>query len=212
MIRKFPKIIIRYNLLIDPIFVFYCQNNPKLKKLGWDKWVPPSEEELLKRVRAYKEEWSKYEKKILKGVCDVFELNFKANIIDVYIVSGNPRSMSHPLIIKSCYPPDKFVDVLTHELIHRLIDSNGLSRIVYKVKKKYINESGLVKAHIIIHAILKYIYLDILKQRYRLNRSLLSSKKHCTDEYSRAWEIVKKDGYRKIISDFKSKYKKLKKR
>ena len=116
--------------------------------------------------------------------------------------------MSHPLIIKSGYPPDKFVDVLIHELIHRLIDSNGLGRIAYKVKKKYVNESGFVKAHIIIHAILKYIYLDILKQPYWLNRSLLSLKKHRTDEYSRAWEIVEQDGYRKIISDFKSKYKK----
>jgi len=158
MIRKFPKIIIRYNPLIDPIFIFYCQNNPELKKLGWNKWVPPSKKELFKRVCAYKEEWSKYEKKILKGICDILELNFKANIIDVYIVSGNPRSMSHPLIIKSDYPPDKFVDVLTHELIHRLIDFNGLNKIVYEVKKKYIDKSGLVKSHIIIHAMLKYIY------------------------------------------------------
>ena len=210
MIRKTPKIIIKYSQLIDPMFIFYCQNNPELKKRGWNEWVAPPKEEILKRVRNYNKEWSKYEKKILNGMCYILELDFKTNIINVHIVSGNPRSMSHPMIIKSGYPPDEFVDVLTHELIHVLLVLNASDKGIthYKIKKKHMNESQATRDHIIVHAVLKYIYLDILKQPYRLDRNLLKSKKHSTDDYSRAWAIVEQDGYRQIISDFKSNYKK----
>ena len=208
MTQKTPKIIIKYNLSIDPIFAFYCQNNPELKKRGWNEWVVPPKEEIIRRIRAYRKEWSKYEKKILNGICDILGLNFKINIIDVYIVSGISRAIGDPIIIKSGFRPDEFVDVLTHELIHRLFNLNELGRIVHKVKEKYVNESPVTKKHIIVHAVLKYIYLDILKQPYRLDRDLLSSKKHSTDDYSKAWEIVEQDGYRQIISDFKKEYKK----
>lgn len=66
-----PKIIIKYGKLLDPIFIFYCQNNPDLKARGWNDWVPPAQEDVLKKIEDYKKEWLKYETKILKGICDV---------------------------------------------------------------------------------------------------------------------------------------------
>ncbi len=204
---KIPKINIKYNRLIDPIFIFYCQNNPELKKRGWNDWLPPTKEKILKRVEGYKKEWGKYEKKILTGIIQVLGLDFKDQIIDVHIVSGNPRQMSNPLIIKSGFSPAEFVNSLTHELIHRLFVINELTKIdgqlddfIHSISK---NESDTTKSHIMVSAVLKYIYLDVLNEPFRLELNLLSSQKHSTDEYLRAWNIVEKLGYQKIISDFR---------
>jgi len=205
---KLPKINIKYNRLIDPIFIFYCQNNPALKSRGWNDWIPPPKEKILKRVERYKKEWRKYEKKILTGIIQILGLDFKDQIIDVHVVSGNPRQISNPLIIKSGFSPTEFVDSLTHELIHRLFAINELAKIggqlddfIRSISK---NESDTTKSHIIVHAVLKYIYLDVLNEPIRLKTSLLAAQNHSTDEYLRAWKIVEKIGYRKIISDFRN--------
>lgn len=204
MSAQLPEIKIKYNRLIDPIFVFYCQNNPELKKLGWNDWVPPSKEEIIQRVENYKAEWAKYEEKILKGLIKITGLDFKNQIIDVHIVSGNPRQISNPLIVKSGFSPDEFVDVLTHELLHRLFTLNRINKEIM-ISKKYIEETEAVKNHIIVCALLKYVYLDILKDDSRLRKNMENSKKHRTDDYTRAWNIVEKEGYIKLINEFKDK-------
>lgn len=204
MLRKLPKIHIRYNHLIDPIFIEYCKHYPKG---GWDSWVPPTKEEVLIRVKAYKTKWNEYEEKILNGLCDLLDLNFGECPIDVHIVSGNPRQISFPLIIKSGFTPDEFVDVLTHELIHRLFGLNKLGEVVVFDGSGYEKETETTKKHVIIYAILKYIYLDILNEPKRLETDLQEVKKHSPNEYERSWDIVDKEGYKKIISDFKVKIK-----
>lgn len=207
MLIQLPEIKIKYNRLIDPIFVFYCKNNPELKKMGWNNWVPPSKEEINQRVENYKTEWAKYEKKILKGIIKITGLDFKNQIIDVHIVSGNPRQISNPLIIKSGFLPDDFIDVLTHELLHRLFTLNKIKKEIM-VSEKYIEETETVKNHIIIHALLKYVYLDILKDDLRFRKNIEGSKKHRTDEYARSWNIVEKEGYMELINEFKNKFNK----
>ena len=199
-----PEIRIKYNRLIDPIFIFYCQNNPELKKSGWNDWVPPQKEGIDRRVENYKTEWVKYEEKILKGLIEITGLDFKNQIIDVHIVSGNPRQISNPLIIKSGFLPDEFVDVLTHELLHRLLTINKIKKEIM-VSEKYTEETVATQNHIIVHALLKYIYLDILKDDSRLRKNIEDSKKHSTNEYARAWDIVEKEGYMKLINEFKDK-------
>ena len=205
--RKLPKIIIKYGKPLDPIFIFYCQNNPDLKERGWNNWVPPTQEEVFKRIEGYKREWSKYETKILGGICTVLDLEFKRNAIDVYIVSGNPRQLSAPIVIKSGFSPDEFVDSLTHELIHTLFGDNG-ERIPISIwDEMFSGETSPVKSHVVVHAVLKYIYLNILKDEKRLERNIDVSKKHSTNDYSRAWEIVEKEGYIEVIKKFKGKIK-----
>ena len=198
-----PKIIIKYNRLLDPIFTFYCQNNPGLKKLGWNDWQPPSEKTVLERIKQYEREWRKYEKKILTGICTATGLGFSVDRVYAHIVSGNPRQISHPLVIKSGFIPSEFVNVLTHELIHQIFVFNNSDKNIYK--QKYINgEIMTVKRHVIVHAIMKYIFLDILNEPARLKTSIESAEKHSSDDYIRAWAIVETIGYKKIINDLKN--------
>ncbi len=199
-----PKVNIKYNRFLDPIFIFYCQNSPETKNRGWHEWSPPSKEVLEKRIENYRSEWQKNETKILNAMCKSLGLNFKRNIIDVHIVSGNQRQFSHPLVIKSGFSPSDFVDVLTHELIHILLTDNTDNIPTLKnLFPTYFAESYLTLNHILVQAVLKYIYLDILNEPKKLKANIASSKKHSTPDYSRAWEIVEKEGYLNIIHQFK---------
>ncbi len=193
---KIPKINIIYGKLLDPIFLNYCKNHPK-----WKNWTSPSKNEVLGKIKKYQKEWLKYEKKILLALIKVSGLSFNRDILDVYIVSGSPRQLSNPIIIKSGLLPSEFVDVLTHELIHRLLVLNNIKK-KFIIDKKYASEEETAKNHIVVHALLKYIYLDILKDKNRLKKNILRSKHHNTNEYIRAWEIVEKEGYKKLIYEF----------
>jgi hypothetical protein len=201
-----PEINIFYSRLIDPIFVFYCQNNPDLKRLGWNDWSPPPVEEVLRRVRIFKDEWSKLEDKILTGMSTISGLNFRGRVIDVHVVSGNPRQMSNPMIMSSALPVGDFINTLIHELIHRLFGINKLGKVDDYLPEKYSSETETVRKHVIVHAILKHIYLDILAEPNRLKENMESCKKHKTNDYVRSWEITDELDYMEVIEMFKNKY------
>lgn len=194
MNKNIPKIIIKYNRFLDPIFIAYVKSIPK-----WKDWTPPEKEVVLKRIKNYREEWKKYEKEILDGMSDVLKMDFKRNIIDVHIVSGNPRQFSRPIIIKSGLSLDEFVDTLTHELIHVLFQDNNDIFPVKILSNMFPDESELARNHIITHSVLKHIYINILKDETRLEKNITRSKDHGTNDYSRAWEIVEERGYRELI-------------
>lgn len=185
--KREPEIIIQYGRLIDPVFTFYCQNNPDLKKFGWDKWTPPTKEEIDKRIKAYKEEWEKYN--IVKEISNCLGLSFKRDVIDVYIVSGVSRSSSHPIIIKSSFTPKEFVVTLTHELIHRILTINKIPKVVFDP-----DESDTTNNHVIVFAVLKKILNEEL-----WNINIKPSSKHPSKEYARALELAEEIGPDKVI-------------
>jgi hypothetical protein len=206
---KYPKIKIFYNHLLDPFFIGYAkQHNSR----GWNRWTPPTKEKILERVKERKKEWRKYEKQILVAICEITELEFERNVIDVNIISGCPRDTSLPLIISSHNPIEQFVNTLTHELIHKLFsDSFSLKKISKTFfQEMFPNETKTVQNHIMVHAILKYIYLDVLKDKNKLDKNLEKSKKHAINknipnDYARSWEIVEEKGYLNLIEDFRKK-------
>jgi hypothetical protein len=63
-----------------------------------------------------------------------------------------------------------------------------------------------VRKHVIVHAILKHIYLDILAEPNRLKENMESCKKHKTNDYVRSWEITDELDYMEVIEMFKNKY------
>ena len=199
METRMPKIRIKYNRFLDPIFKAYIKSNPK-----WKDWVEPTEIEVKERVKKYKEEWAKYEKKIIEGICEALGLNFSQNIIDVHIVSGNDRQFSNPVVIKSGLKPDEFIESLSHELIHRLFSDNVQNVVAGKIfLEMFPDENELARNHIITHAVLKFIYLDVLKEKERLAKNIERSSKSSFPEYPRAWKIVEEKGYRELINYFK---------
>lgn len=206
--KKLPKIIIEYSKLLDPIFTFYCQNNPELKK-GWGDWAPLSPEKLDENVKLFRQAWHKDGERMLRGVCDVLKLDFYRNVIPVYVVSGNPRPFGDPIIIRADFMRhDSFIDVLVHELIHVLFMDNQ-KKVPWSIfMEMFPNESPSTQNHIIVHAALKYVYLEVLKDSERLQRDISRSGKHRNSDYTRAWEIVEEQGYRELIVPFIKKYKK----
>lgn len=200
---KTPKIIISYSKFLNPIFIFYCKNNPDLKKLGWNDWVPPTEEEIQKRVKNYREVGKEIEKKFITALCKETGLEFQRNIIDIYVVAGNPRQFSHPLVIKSGFSDNDFISNVAHELIHLLFSDNRDVLPQDFFTSMFPGETRLTANHVVVHALLNYLFTDVFKKVELLNHNKTMSEKHSTKDYTRAWEIVDKFGYPKILSDFR---------
>lgn len=198
------------------------QNLPEIRiKFGWllyntiskdvdearkriDEGTFPTEESIRKKVEVFKEVWKPKEGVILSGMTEALGLTFYQSCVDVFITPfKNP--ISDPIVIPPKFDSDLFVDVLTHELFHCLLSDN-VENIPYKeiLLKEYPEEQPLVQNHVFLHAGLKYVYLDVLKEPSRLDRDI---ERHLNASgYNRAWEIVEKEGYNELIERFKDYY------
>lgn len=197
-----PKIIIKYASILDPIFrdCFILDQENKDKTLI-------EKEDLLKNIEDYKKEWKIYEDRILTGLLNLLPIKFLHNVIDVYVVSYLPKhsGISEPLIIKGDLKPNRFIEVLCHEIVHIFLTKNNPKIFQSKITKEIFSEEVDLKIrnHIIVHAIQKYVFLDVLKD----NDHYINDKKNSSrsEKYKKAWEIVEEKGYMKIINEFKNK-------
>lgn len=196
--NNLPEIVIAYNRFLDPIFTAYIQSHA-----DWKTWTPPTKEEIDSRIKNYREEWKKYEQQILEGVCNAFGLCFKQNIIYIHIVGGNPRPFSNPIVLKSGYSPEEFVAILMHELIHNLLRESGIDASIYE--KLYPNETRTAGVHAVVHAVMKYVYVEILRDEESFKNYIIQSRKAKDNGYARSWDIVESQGYQEIIKRFKEK-------
>lgn len=175
----------------------------KGETLVGDEWME-------QRVLDYQQAWRKYESAILKGLCDITGLEFRQNIIDVYIAPWF-SAFSDPMVIGVMREPDEFVDVLTHELIHRLLTDNTAlpADAEFTVRWERLfgdNHNFTTLVHIPVHAIHKAIYLDVLKDEKRLKRDQGYDTSAHAKDYLASWEYVEKTGYRDIIKKLKKDY------
>jgi hypothetical protein len=197
-----PKILIKYARFLDPIFKAYVASDPR-----WKNVAVPTEDDVKERIARYRGEWERVGQKMLEGTCEVLGLSFDRPVIDVYVVSLNPRPFSDPIVIKSGHEPREFPSVLMHELTHRLFTIN-IDRVYPTIfSDMFPNETTTTQNHVVVHAVLKYLYLDTLNDDALLGEHIERSKKHSTAEYVRAWDIVQERGYREIIEEFKKNYK-----
>lgn len=193
-----PKIVITYNEFLDPIFKGWILSQKKFKD-----WVAPSLDDVKKNVKEYEKEWEKYGDRILDGLTTITNLSFKRNQIDIHVVSGNPRPFSRPIVLKSRYSPIDFINIVTHELIHCLFVDNEKK---LDGKEFYKIENKIVSSHVLIYAILKSVYFDILNEPERFERNMQSLSEYDSDSnaaYKEAWNIVNKIGYKEIIKGFR---------
>lgn len=175
----------------------------KGEKLVDDAWME-------KRVSDYQKAWKPFEQKVLLGMTELLGLSFRQNIIDVHIAPWF-KAFSDPLIIGVSQEPDVFVDILTHELLHRLLTDN--TTIPYETEllpewQKLFGEDHTFGAlvHIPVHAVHKAIYLDVLNDSSRLDRDIAINKTRNATDYIAAWEYVEKHGYKQIIKKLRSSY------
>ena len=180
----------------------------------WGEGEPlRSDEEYTQIVEAYKKGWRPIEKKVLNGACETLDLDFRQGLIDVYIAPWF-NAFSDPMVIGTTQEPDVFIDLLTHELIHKLLTDNTAvpdDAELFEPWQKLFGDDHTFDAlvHIPVHATLQAIYLDVLKEPRRFERDIKRSKENKSDAYTKAWDYVQEKGYKEIIDQLKSSYKEL---
>lgn len=178
----------------------------KDSELADDKWME-------KRVADYITAWKPFEATILSGMTNTLGLSFHQNTIDVYIAPWF-MAFSDPMVIGVMSEPDLFVDILTHELLHRLLtDNTSVSQVTDLIepwKKLFGDQHNFnTLVHIPVHAVHKAIYLDILKAPKRLERDISNNKKHDAKDYIAAWDYVNNHDYKELVSKLIGSYTKL---
>lgn len=174
-----PIIKIAYNRFLDPIFVSAIKHDGK-----YPDWVRPEQATIDLKVTEYKNSWKEYGDAIVEKLIKIIKPKFIRTVIDVHIVSGNPRPFSRPIVLSCKYTEHEFLYVLTHELIHVLL---GDAEIPNKETELYPNETKTTQRHVLVYAILELVGIF----PYNLKA-----------DYLRAYEIVKEKGARKVLSDF----------
>lgn len=199
---KLPKVRIRYGWLLTSNasrHINELQGNGE--PLQSDEFYEGITEEYIKA-------WKPYEHKILQGMCDTLGLSFRQDIVDVYIAPWF-HAFSDPMVVGVMYKPDKFIDVLTHELIHRLLTDNNESPYDMEHVKRWRGMFGentphKVVVHIPVHATLQAIFDDVLEESERTKRDMKHSQK--APAYDKAWKYVQENGYKNIIEQLRKDY------
>lgn len=200
--KQNPTILITYANLLQNLKIAAA---PDSRVLTYD--------EAEDKAVEYRQAWAGKEHLVLDGMQECMGLTFKAPLIDVALAPWTYGSaVSFPLIVDMSRDPDEFVDVLTHELFHQLFSDNQIitsrnARAQSRLKWDELfgdEHSGGTLVHIAVHAALKYMYLDVHHEPYRLERDIEHAK-HLPD-YAKAWEYVEKNDYKKIIQKLKTRY------
>jgi len=192
---RLPKIIFKYSRIYDE---FLSKEVPTKKTI----------KRVLKYMKRLEKSWKKDEEKVLKEISKITSLKWREKEIHCYIVR-KAASLSDPLTLRIYNLQEKvrkidfLIDILTHELIHRIFTQEGNFQKTEKawgyIDRKYKKESERTKTHIVIHAIHTHIYLKLYdKERLKRDIQWASYRK----DYKRAWEIIQRDSYQKIIGEF----------
>jgi hypothetical protein len=184
-----PSIRIKHGWLVD------LKLQQVVQKYNQDCIFEPNEE-ILQKIEQYRNTWKKEETTILKNVCDVLGLKFARPIIDVYIVTALSGAISDPLIISSKTDLRIFNDMLTHEILHVLLTDNVQQMPVASIwSEMFPNENKRTQN------------LEVLKNKERLEADIERCRKFDIAFTLRAWEVVEKMGYKRIIEEFQWKIK-----
>lgn len=169
-----------------------------------------SPEFYLEIVARYRKAWKPHNNQILKAMCDVFELEFYQNTIDVFVAPWF-HAFSSPMVFGVIYKDDELVNIMTHELLHRLFTDNTTYNESAKLTKVWRELYGeehtkTTLVHIPVMAGLHAVFLDEINEPKRLKDSIAHD---TSPEYIKAWEYVEKHDYKEVIKKFKNSYREL---
>ncbi len=207
---KLPEIRINFSRLL---YNGECRHLDLVLNNG--KSMIASPEKYEARTEEYRKAWANYQTTILRGMTEVLELSFYRPVIDVTLAPYFGHK-STQLIINFGPDPDRFVDVLTHELLHVLQTDNNKHQtlgphstvdLMAEWRRLFGEHERVTLVHIPLHAIHKYIYLNVLKAPKRLERELSSLRNFQTGgAYIQAWEYVNERDYRGIVDEIRKVY------
>lgn len=172
------------------------------------------DDEYLDIVLRYQKAWRPHEQAILTYMCNQLSLEFRQNIIDVYIAPWF-FAFSDPMVIGVTFTDEEFIDNLTHELLHRLLTDNTSVAHSYDISinwKKLFGEQHDFNTlvHIPVHAVHKAIYEDLLNVPNRYDDELKMLKENKATAYLDSWSYVDKHDYHEIIRQLEELYDSLK--
>ena len=161
-----------------------------------------SYDEYVAIAKQYDEWWQPHSKKILKGLCDITGLEFRQNIIDVYVAPWF-HAFSAPMVVGPAFKTeDELVNVLTHEIIHRLLTDNTTYDFYHDFLPDWKSVFGSshsknTTVHIPVHAIMEKLYTEVLKRPELVpyDKQYVSN----YPDYAKAWDYVEQHGYQTII-------------
>jgi hypothetical protein len=204
MKKKIPEIRISYSWLLSG------QASEIMNDKYGDGTPLRTFEEYEAIVEKYDTWWSAIGTEILNGLCDILQLEYRQNIIDVYVAPWF-SPISDPMVIGPAFhSQNTLINTLTHELIHRLLTDNTSTdyehnfladwKIIFGDEHEF---NTLV--HIPVHAVMKRLYLDVINRPDLLQYDIedVSNNK----PYAQAWDYVNDNDYVELIDKLKiSKY------
>ena len=180
---------------------------PELEQKGLSQLL--EQEFLDKKAAEITEAWRPHAERILHGMCEALGLEFRQNLVEVHILPFE-GSFSWPLTIGYHYfDKDRAVDTITHELIHRLLVDNTKLPFDYDTWpawSKIIGDEPNAPTfiHIVVHTVMKYVFLDVLHEPERLARDIADCQQY--ENYRLAWEYVESHDYRHLLDAIRSSY------
>lgn len=157
--------------------------------------------------------WEEHARLVLEAMVDLYGVEFKKNIIDIYVAPWN-KSISNPLILNPSRPPEIHIETVMHELLHVLFtdntsfsmhDKNQSVKLIDKWRELFGRElEWKTLVHIPVHAGLKSIFIDTLQAQERLERDITRHENN--PAYKAAWDYVEKNDYTIINEKLKQLY------
>ncbi|MFH0869363.1 MAG: hypothetical protein V1839_03995 [archaeon] len=167
-------------------------------------------------IESVEPKWRKVEKKTLAELAKISGLKWGEPKIKCYVTTRHFFCpFSDPLTIGVFYLKNgklhrgnevNFIHTLTHELIHQLFIQQGwdnkFSKAFLKIMNKHKKEIWNTQMHILLHAMHKHILLKYYGKE-TLRKEIESTKHYKMAGYYEAWQIVEKEGYQNILSEFR---------
>ena len=149
----------------------------------------------------YETWWRPHNDQILTQLCDILQLQFRQNIIDVNVAPWF-TPISDPMTIGPGFKTaNELVNTLAHEIIHRLITDNTTYDYDYGFVAQWREMFGDDHAentliHIPVHATMQALYTNIDRPDL-LELDIQQCEQY--PDYKAAWEYVTHVGYKEIM-------------
>lgn len=188
-------------------FVYSHPYDRALTNMMHKEWTPECIKYALKRINLLEKEWRKLEKKVFKEMSEVTGLKWMTKEIKCYVNNyGSLYSDPLTIVLHTESGDEKriedIIDNIIHESIHIFFVSNRLKKL--GLGKRFKNEELLTRNHIYLHALHKHLYLKFFgKERLREDIAFSEKIKDKKPGYTRAWEIVEKEGYKNLLKEIR---------